>query len=219
MSIKDKYSVQEIPKEETHQWILKKHYAHRIPSITYSYGLYDNKTLNGVLTIGTPPCRFYNDGIGVFDNYKVDTKELNRLCINDNLEKNVLSYFVSQVLKLLPRPMCIVSFADANANHHGYIYQATNWIYTGIGGASKSFYNHTLNKEMHMRHYGEYIKRGDECEIIDLEGKYRYFMFLGNRKEVREMKKKLKYKILHYPKGDNKRYDTSYEPNTQGILF
>ena len=29
----------------------------------------------------------------------------------------------------------------------------------------------------------------------------------------------LKYKILIYPKGDNKRYDASYKPKVQGRLF
>jgi hypothetical protein len=33
------------------------------------------------------------------------------------------------------------------------------------------------------------------------------------------MKKNLTYKIAPYPKGDNKKYDSSYHPSTQGILF
>ena len=31
--------------------------------------------------------------------------------------------------------------------------------------------------------------------------------------------KKLKYKIQPYPKGDNKRYDASYQPTTQTKLL
>ena len=42
-------------------------------------------------------------------------------------------------------------------------------------------------------------------------------------KDVRRLKKKmfqsLKYKIHPYPKGENKRYDASYKPITQGKLF
>ena len=33
------------------------------------------------------------------------------------------------------------------------------------------------------------------------------------------MKKNLKYKILPYPKGENDRYDASYNTNVQGLLF
>ena len=54
---------------------------------------------------------------------------------------------------------------------------------------------------------------------VERSMKYRYFMFLGNKKEVREMKKALTYKQQPYPKGDNARYDSSYEPSIQLTLF
>ena len=50
-------------------------------------------------------------------------------------------------------------------------------------------------------------------------GKYRYFQFLGDKRKVAEMKKNLKYEILPYPKGENDRYDASYNTNVQGLLF
>ena len=43
-------------------------------------------------------------------------------------------------------------------------------------------------------------------------------MFLGSKKEKKEMAKKLHFGIFPYPKGDNQRYDASYEPTTQGVL-
>lgn len=134
------YKVQPIPKKETYPWLLGKHYAGRIPSIMFSFGLYDNqKILQGVCVFGMPPCQM-NYGKGIFENIKINTYELTRLVINENQGKNVLSYFVSHCLELMPKPSCIVSFADPNNNHHGYIYQATNWIYTGLtqkGGKDK----------------------------------------------------------------------------------
>ena len=33
------------------------------------------------------------------------------------------------------------------------------------------------------------------------------------------MEKSLQLEILPYPKGDNKRYDSSYKPQTQELLF
>ena len=33
------------------------------------------------------------------------------------------------------------------------------------------------------------------------------------------MIKNLAYKVEPYPKGNNKKYDASYEPTTQGVLF
>lgn len=51
--------------------------------------------------------------------------------------------------------------------------------------------------------------------------KHRYFYFIGTKEEKDKMKNFLleKYKIMKYPKGDNNRYDASYKPEIQGILF
>ena len=49
------YSVISIKAKETYDWLLYKHYAKRIPSISYSFGLYHNKILEGVCTFGKPP--------------------------------------------------------------------------------------------------------------------------------------------------------------------
>ena len=39
MSIKEKYSVKSIKPSETYDWLKNKHYAKRIPSISYAIGL------------------------------------------------------------------------------------------------------------------------------------------------------------------------------------
>ena len=52
--------------------------------------------------------------------------------INEGFERNTLSWFVGQALKLLEiEDLIIVSYADSGMKHCGYIYKATNWIYTG----------------------------------------------------------------------------------------
>lgn len=56
MSIPNDYKVVSIPKEQTYDWLRNKHYAHRIPSITYAFGLYDRQNiLVGVCCYGSPP--------------------------------------------------------------------------------------------------------------------------------------------------------------------
>jgi hypothetical protein len=42
---------------------------------------------------------------------------------------------------------------------------------------------------------------------------------IGTKKDKKEMLKNLAYKVEAYPKGDNKRYDASYEASPQGVLF
>ena len=74
--------------------------------------------------------------------------------MNDDLEKNVLSYFVSRCLKKLNK-LILVSYADRAMKHTGYIYQATNWIYQGCGDFQLApTYSLRVNEEddwMHSR--------------------------------------------------------------------
>ena len=227
MTIKDDYFVQAATKDDYEMWLTKKHYAHRIPPITESFGLYDRRRkLRGVCTFG-PPARMLNDGYGCFGGkIQVQTSELNRLVVDVSLPKNALSYFVASCLKSLERPHCIVSYADSNSGHHGYIYQATNWHYTGMTAVAQIYKDTRTGKVVHARtivsEYGsreadslpEWIQRSKETS-----GKYRYFMFLGDKNQRKEMAACLEYPILPYPKGNNQRYDASYEPITQDLLF
>lgn len=205
----------------------------------FSFGLYDSdNTLQGICTLGMPPCHF-NYGAGIFrDSYRVNTYELTRLVVNDGLDKNVLSFFVARLLNTMAKPCCIVSFADPNNGHHGYIYQATNWLYTGLtqkGGKDKQWiindreyhaktitvqwmldmkfkYDHSKNMT------ANWIANGGTIEENELR-KFRYLYFCGDRKQVQEMKNSLTLEILPYPKGENKRYDNSYSTQQQGVLF
>jgi hypothetical protein len=225
--MKDKYQVKSIDTYLTKEWLLKKHYAKRIPPIEFAFGLYDqNNILNGVVTYGTPVSSVLRN---LWDN-KYKLYELNRLVINENTEKNSLSFFVSQSLKLLPSPSVIVSYADTSQNHHGYIYQATNWIYTGLSAAFKDYYvkgmEHLHGATIFDMSRGqenrvEWLRNkfGDKLIQIDRPRKHRYFYFIGNKMQKKDILKMLPYEIEPYPKGDNKRYDASFSPTLQTQLF
>jgi hypothetical protein len=121
--------------------------------------------------------------------------------------------------------MVIVSYADSGMGHHGYIYQATNWIYTGMSDAH-SEYRLDGEGNSHSRHkfdqYGGINNAKDSGVRMDKgerSRKYRYFYFLGSKTEVKNMKQNLKYSICDYPKGDNTRYDAGFSVNPQGLLF
>ena len=210
MSITQKYSVKSIKSEQTYDWLLHKHYAKRIPSISYSFGLFDSDILKGVLTIGKPASPSLCDGVcgKEFNKY---VYELNRLCVDDNLEKNTLSFFVASSLKLIKEDLIIVSYADSQMNHNGYIYQATNWIYTG---ATKERTDIGFEDGSHSRHYDKNI---DYSIRKFRSSKHRYLFFIGKLKKT--FKANLKYQIENYPKGENKKYDSSYKPEVQLNLF
>jgi hypothetical protein len=227
MSIKDKYQVKSIDSYLCKEWLLYKHYARRMPPIEYSFGLFDlNGTMQGIVTYGTPVSSTLRN---LWQN-KYKLIELNRLCVNEGLEKNVLSYFVGISLKMLPKPFVIASYADTSQNHHGYIYQATNWIYTGLSIKFKDVAVKGLENQHHTtiedlvrgkENRMEALRQmfGDRLYYVERPQKHRYFYFLGNKKQVKDMFKMLPYELQPYPKGENKRYDASYIPSTQTNLF
>ena len=139
--------------------------------------------------------------------------ELNRLCLHDHKIKNLTSYFLSNCLKLIPKNKIIVSYADTSKNHHGYIYQATNFIYTGLSAKRTERYD-INNPQKHSKTATESMNYYD-LAVRDRPQKHRYVIFTGTRKQKKILKKALNYKIMPYPKGNNKNYDASYKPNTQ----
>ena len=198
-------SVREIKAYETYDWLLKKHYAKRIPNIMFAFGLYQGRELVGVVTYGMPASPFLCKGVcGV--EYRDKVLELNRVVLKDN-EKNLASFFVSKTLKILPSPRIVVSYADTSKTHVGYIYQATNFLYTGMTVARTD----VDTGEAHSRHYQglDMTKRKNRSQ------KHRYVYFVGSKTQKRQLRKKLNYDVLPYAKGDVRRYDTSANFSTQ----
>lgn len=210
--------VKSIDNFECKDWLLNKHYAKRMCSISYAFGLFDeNNILQGVCTFGSPPSRALCVGVcGIENVHKV--YELNRFIINDN-EKNVASFFISRCLKLLPKDLIIVSYADTSQNHHGYIYQATNWIYTGLSAKRTERYD-INNPNKHSKSVTE--QKGvkyEDLAVRERPQKHRYIYFTGSKTQRKHLRNALKYEQKKYPKGDNKNYDASYIPVTQTKLF
>lgn len=81
--------------------------------------------------------------------------ELTRIALNKH--QSTVSQIMSKSIKLLKKTneglKLIVSFADPHEGHHGGVYQATNWIYTGISQGSIQYtYN---GKNIHSRQISE----------------------------------------------------------------
>ena len=208
------YTIKSIDYQDCKEWFLKKHYAKRIPSVSFCFGLYSDK-LEGICSFGSPPSRALCIGVcGVENAHKVF--ELNRLIVNEGLPKNTLSFFVAECLRLLPKDLIIVSYADTSQNHHGYIYQATNWLYTGLSAKRTERYD-INNPNLHNKNAteGKKVKLG----VRERPQKHRYIYFIGSKTQVQKLRKALKYELKSYPKGDNKRYDASYLPTIQTKLL
>jgi hypothetical protein len=156
--------------------------------------------------------------------------ELNRLCTNDNLDKNANSFFISQSFKLMPKPMIIVSYADKSFGHIGYIYQATNFIFTGESHTQldwklkgkEHIHTRTLMDEFAFeKNRIDKLKQkyGNELYQVKREPKYRYVYIIANKKTKNEIMKHKLFQEKEYPKGNNIRYNSDYNPVIQTELF
>ena len=141
---KTSYKVKRITYNDTKPFILDIHYAKRMPSISFAYGLFDQEELVGVVTYGSPPSQSLCKGVAGIEHRK-KVIELNRLVLKHN-KKNEASFLVGGTIKMLPQPSILVSYADTSQNHTGYIYQATNFLYTGLSAKRREWREIGSNK-------------------------------------------------------------------------
>jgi len=210
--------VSPIKASESYSWLLNRHYAKRIPSISYAFGLYLDGVIVGVVTFGTPSSSGLRRGIAG-DQYISDVIELNRLCLDCD-RRNAASYLVANAIKQIPKNKIIVSYADTSMGHHGYIYQATNFIYTGLS-AKRTDWKVKGLEHLHgatiadmsrgQENRAEWMreKYGDDFYIEDRPRKHRYILIHGSKGYRKAVLSNLSYPIEDYPKGVNSRYDAS----------
>lgn len=176
-----------------------KHFAGRKPNISIAFGWLIDGWLSAVCTFGKPASNFLCESICGKDEAE-NVYELNRLCRLDDL-KHPLSMFVSSCLNYLKRNnWIIVSYSDTQMNHHGYIYQACNFLYTGC---TKQRTDPYIYNGKHARHL-----KSDQTDLkVVRSPKHRYIYFCTNHKNLKKKwKRELRFDILPYPKGDNSNY-------------
>ena len=189
--------IKEISSREATEFLLPKHYSGRKPQITKAFGWFDNQmNLKAVCTFGKPASNSLCKGL-LGGAYSTSVYELNRLCRTDDWGKP-LSWFVATCLRRLrPLNWVVVSYSDMAMNHHGYIYQACNFLYTGCTKGRTDLW---AGNGKHSRHY---IKGDNRYRVVRSQ-KHRYVYFCTNSKRLKkEWMEALRYPVMEYPKGDN----------------
>nr|DAD82713.1 MAG TPA: protein of unknown function (DUF4338) [Siphoviridae sp. ctrpg19] len=150
-------------------FLLPRHYSGRVPQIVVAFGWYIDGELKAVCSFGKPASRFPCISV-CGEKFEDNVYELNRLCRTEDLTLQ-LSQFVSCCLRLLKnKDWIIISYSDTGMNHHGYIYQACNFIYTGT--TRKCTDKYTGKK--HNRHYKDYDSFGLR-QVRTIKHRYVYF--------------------------------------------
>lgn len=166
------------------------HYLHSLPGGTcLALGVFQDMRLKGaaVLGVGSANAHHLVEGAG-YD----DCLTLTRLWLDNALPKNSESRAIGLILKALKRHTDVkflISYADPSHGHLGIIYQATNWVYTGLSDATP-LYDFGDGRARHSRsvsqtygsHSIDYFSRhGISVARVPQVAKHRYVYFLDPR--------------------------------------
>lgn len=98
----------------------------------------------------------------------------------------IVSISLKFIRKHNPGLRLVVSFADTNQGHHGGIYQAGNWLYSGTSNTNKFFMDKSgrlwhprqVSSSGVVKQFGERVKcvKRSDCSEVLQQGKHRYLM-------------------------------------------
>jgi hypothetical protein len=184
--------------------IVRNHYSHTLPGGTkMSFGVILNGRLLGVMTFGVGPFYGYKLVDGATPD---DVVTLTRLWLSDELQRNSESKVLGIALRSLKRDTSlkfVIAYSDPTVGHLGIIYQATNWLYTGLSTATPLYDigDGTLHHSRSLAHQlGSHSIRyltlqGINAKAIPQSAKHRYIYFLDESWHSR-----LGVPVLPYPK-------------------
>lgn len=204
MSIKLNYTIKQITYKEAMEIVVKNHYLHRKAPCSFAFGLFDKEDVCcGVVVYGTPSSSSLRMGICGIEE-KDNVIELTRLWVDDSVPKNGESFLIGNSLPLINKDI-VVSYAEINQGHLGVVYQATNWIYTGLSAKRTNWTIKGIDKHCQTladKYTATEIreKYGDRFSLVERPRKHRYVFFLGSKTRKRQLLNKLKYKVENYPK-------------------
>ncbi len=180
------------------------HYLHSMPGGTVlCFGAFMRDKLYGALSLGVGPKNAHRLVEGV---NRTDCLTLTRLWLDDILPRNSESRVIGQVIRALKqhtKMKFLISYADPAEGHMGIIYQATNWLYTGISDPQPKL-DLGDGVPRHLRsvgsafgtHSGKYFREhGLDVKFIPQSGKHRYLFFVDP-----SWRNRLRVPVLPYPK-------------------
>lgn len=206
----ENYTIRQISYKSAMDVIVKEHYLHRKAPCSIAFGLFyvsDNgflsDELKGVVCYGTPSSSTLRSGIAGGNNAS-NVVELTRLWVCDSVPRNGESYLIVNTLKLCGKEI-VVSYAEIQQGHLGIVYQATNWIYTGLSANRTNWTIEGIDKHCQTladKYTAKEIreKYGDRFSLQERPRKHRYVFINAKGRRKAELITQLKYKQLPYPK-------------------
>lgn len=175
------------------------HYARRFPTHKkVAIGVWEGGEFKGAIMFGHGATPHLGDAYGL---KMQEVAELTRIALrgHEHPLSQILGRAIALFRKHSPGTRLLVSFADPGQNHHGGIYQATNWLYVGRSTAVRQYY--FRGSWRNDRNVMEYLKKHpgmrDNLPTRKVEGKHKYLMPLDKR-----IRKRVEPYAKPYPKPD-----------------
>lgn len=173
---------------------------------TDCYGIYFEGVIGGAVCFATPNTR--EAAMGVCGEECVDmVKVLARGACVHWAHPHSASKLIKRAIDLMvaETPFRIfLAYSDTRAGEIGTVYQATNWLYTGLTGGDVEYFIDGSWRGGRVARHDSYKRRGIDYRLQpkrDTQPKHRYVFIKGkNRHEQKELMSKLKYSVLPYPK-------------------
>tara|TARA_R100001163_G_C5024808_1_gene166616 strand:- start:446 stop:1027 length:582 start_codon:yes stop_codon:yes gene_type:complete len=193
MSVKQ-YKVKLCDRKYIKDFIETWHYSKNVNGLksNFCFGLFNNNNLIGAMIYGQIAMANVWKKYVQKENQLI---ELRRLCCIDKTLKNTESYFIGYTLRWLKKNteyVKVISYADADYNHQGIIYQASNFKFKGMTNKGKVIvYNNKIyhDKTIRTKYKGKlkpYAKKIKEA--LD-NGRAYYKDTLGKKIYIYELKK------------------------------
>jgi len=200
------YSISEVDYQTAMAVVVRNHYLHRRAPCSIAFGLFFQGVLKGVVCYGTPSSAPLRSGVAGKENAS-NVCELTRLWICDSVPKNGESFLIGNTIRKCGKEIC-VSFAEAQMGHVGIVYQATNWIYTGLSAKRTNWtiegvssHCQTIADKYTSKELRE--KFGDKFSLQPRPRKHRYIFINASGRRKKELLKMIRYPTQPYPKRDN----------------
>jgi hypothetical protein len=201
----ERYEVKPISYQLAMEVVVEKHYLHRKAPCSVAFGLFLGDELKGVVCYGTPSSSPLRKGIAGVENVN-NVVELTRLWVCDSVPKNGESYLIGRTIKQAGKEI-VVSYAEINQGHLGVVYQATNWLYTGLSAKRTNWTVEGVDKHCQTladKYTAKEIreKYGDKFSLQPRPRKHRYVYLNASKTRKRKLLAQLRYKLKPYPKDE-----------------
>ena len=200
----ENYRVEQISYATAMEVIVREHYLHRKAPCSIAFGLFLGADLKGVICYGTPSSAPLRRGIAGPE-HASNVVELTRLWVCDSVPRNGESFLIGRTVKKAGKEI-VVSFAEIQQGHVGTVYQATNWIYTGLSAKRTNWTVNGVDKHCQTladKYTAEEIraKFGDQFSLQERSRKHRYVFINAKGRRRAEILASLRYqRVEQYPK-------------------